>query len=109
MINNKKKTAENFLTTIFQRILTVFTNLNYLNCHPFFELEKPRLWFGEITPIFFSSTLLELHVNVATLNDCLYLLDGRVNQLRTFYVNIAYFNAPWQMTKDMVGCLRSFE
>ncbi|CAF1460558.1 unnamed protein product [Rotaria sordida] len=36
------------------------------------------------------STLLELHVSVTNFSDCLYLLDGRFNQLHTFYVNIAY-------------------
>ncbi|CAF2603442.1 unnamed protein product [Rotaria sp. Silwood2] len=37
----------------------------------------------------FSSTLLKLHVNLENFNDCLYLLNGRFNQLRTFHVNIS--------------------
>ncbi|CAF1542853.1 unnamed protein product [Rotaria magnacalcarata] len=35
-----------------------------------------------------SSTLLKLNVKVQHFNDCLYLFDGRFNQLRTFYVDL---------------------
>jgi hypothetical protein len=37
----------------------------------------------------FSSNLLELHINLEHFTDCLYLLDGRFNQLCTLYVNIS--------------------
>ncbi len=33
-----------------------------------------------------SSTLLELHVTVSDMVECLYILDGRFDQLRIFYV-----------------------
>ena len=39
-------------------------------------------------PSLFSSTLLELHINVYLFDDCLYLLDGRLNQLHTLFVNV---------------------
>jgi hypothetical protein len=38
--------------------------------------------------IFSSSSLTYLCINVETLNDCLYLLDGRLKQLTTFIVRI---------------------
>ncbi|CAF1418615.1 unnamed protein product [Rotaria sordida] len=72
---------------LFIHIFTTFTNLRVLNfdtsenmfeCLSFFELS--------ITVI--SSTLLELHVYLKNFNDCLYLLDGRFNQLRVLHVNI---------------------
>ncbi|CAF3857448.1 unnamed protein product [Rotaria sordida] len=40
-----------------------------------------------------SSNLLELHVHVLNFADCLYLLDGRFNQLHTFHVNISYISS----------------
>jgi hypothetical protein len=46
------------------------------------------LSFENKLPTFLSSTLMELHINMDTLNDCLHLLDGRFNQLRVLYVYI---------------------
>ncbi len=37
------------------------------------------------------------------IEDCLYLLDGRFNQLRTFYVNIE-FSSPSSMLKIIGVC-----
>jgi hypothetical protein len=91
MIDNKEKKSERyFLTSVFRKVLTVFTNLSYLNCHPFVEPHLPRFAFMEDTPTFFSSTLTELHINVFNFDDILYLLDGCLNQLHTFYVNIEF-------------------
>ncbi|CAF4111412.1 unnamed protein product, partial [Adineta steineri] len=44
--------------------------------------------------IFSSSILTELCINVPTFNDCLYLLDGRLNQLNSFTVRIYDVDAP---------------
>ncbi|UJR34349.1 hypothetical protein I4U23_021753 [Adineta vaga] len=41
-------------------------------------------------PFMSSSTLVELHVKVDFFDDCLSLLDGRFDQLRTFYVDVQY-------------------
>ena len=35
-----------------------------------------------------SSIIIELNVNVRTIDDCLRLLDGRFNQMKTFIVNV---------------------
>ncbi len=91
LANKPKETSkENFITSIFTNILTVFTNLRYFKCDRVFELHRSRLWFNETTRPFFSSTLIELHINVLGINECLYLLDGRLNQLQTFYVDIDF-------------------
>ena len=63
----------------------MFRNLKYLN---FDTPVKNRLSFGMTPPSVFSSTLLELHVAVGSDYDCLYLLDGRFDQLHTFHINI---------------------
>jgi hypothetical protein len=37
---------------------------------------------------FRSSTLLNLKINIQSFEDCLYLLDGRFNQLRTLIIDL---------------------
>ncbi|CAF4662173.1 unnamed protein product, partial [Rotaria sp. Silwood2] len=37
---------------------------------------------------------MELHINVDDFTDCLYLLDGRFQQLRTFYIDVRLFTPP---------------
>jgi hypothetical protein len=78
---------QNMCTRVFTRILNLFTNLQYLN----FDLSSNsfrRLSFYVSPPTVISSTLLELHVSLRSFNDCLYLLDGRFNQLRALYVSL---------------------
>ncbi len=43
--------------------------------------------------MFFSSTLVELHVNVHCLDDFLYLLDGRLPQLHTLFVQVVHIDS----------------
>ena len=45
-------------------------------------------YYLKFSPTIFSSTLLELHIKLVKFHDCLYLLDGRFNQLRKFHVDI---------------------
>jgi len=47
-----------------------------------------RVSFDHQSPTFFSSTLVELHINVYRFNDCLYLLAGRLPQLHTLFVKV---------------------
>ncbi|CAF2954961.1 unnamed protein product [Rotaria sp. Silwood2] len=100
---------ENANTFIFTHIFTMFTNLQYLNfassC-----MSYQILSFDLSPPSVFSSNLLELHVNLDRFNDCLYLLDGRFNQLRKLYVNI-YEIIPSRLVidnKEKLSNLRCF-
>ncbi|CAF3965460.1 unnamed protein product, partial [Rotaria sp. Silwood2] len=43
---------------------------------------------------------VELHITVEDFNDCLYLLNGRLSQLRTFYVKIYFFFLPSEVIKE---------
>jgi hypothetical protein len=74
-------------TIIFTNIFKNFSNLKYFNFDPSFTCDQ-LISFNLSPPTVFSSTLLTLHVKVASINDCLYLLDGRFNQLHTLYVYI---------------------
>ncbi|CAF4473033.1 unnamed protein product [Rotaria sp. Silwood2] len=71
---------------IFIRICTRFKNLQCVNFSSSCDYEQ--LTFTSIAPTEFSSNLLELHVVIKTIIDCLCLLDGQFNQLHTFYVTI---------------------
>ncbi|CAF4490261.1 unnamed protein product [Rotaria magnacalcarata] len=66
--------------------MDLFTDFDpsFNNCH--------ILSFGASPPNVFSCTLSKLNVMIDTYSDCLYLLDGRFNQLHTFYVTIRDFS-----------------
>lgn len=67
--------------------METFSNLQCLN-YGHSSISYKRITFNMKSPTFLSSTLLELHVCVNDFNDCLYLLDGRFNQLRAFYIDV---------------------
>ncbi|CAF3705187.1 unnamed protein product [Rotaria sp. Silwood1] len=79
---------------IFTQILLMFKELLYLNFSPFAGSDYHRLTFGVSPPNILSSTLVQLRVVVDYYEDCLYLLDGRFNQLDTIYVTICSSNVP---------------
>ncbi|CAF3424543.1 unnamed protein product [Rotaria sp. Silwood1] len=72
---------------IFNHILTMFTNLQYLNFGRS-SIYDDRLFFCMRRSTVISTNLLELHVSLHIFDDCLYLLDGHFNQLRSFYVDV---------------------
>ncbi|CAF3506245.1 unnamed protein product [Rotaria socialis] len=87
--DGKQKAAENAHKLLFPHILTTFTNLQYLS------FGSSSFWYQQLSfnissPTIISSTLLELYVCLNTFIDCLYLLDGRFNQLCKFYVKIEF-------------------
>ncbi|CAF3422344.1 unnamed protein product [Rotaria sp. Silwood1] len=73
---------------IFNHILTMFTNLQYLNFDRS-SIYDDRLFFCMRRPTVVSTNLLELHVSLHTFDDCLYLLDGHFNQLHSLYVDVS--------------------
>ncbi len=76
---------------IFNRIFTMFNNLEYLNFGRS-SIGDDRLFFCLTLPTVISTNLLELHVCLRLFYDCLDLLDGHFNQLRTLYVNVGVIN-----------------
>ncbi|CAF3888150.1 unnamed protein product [Rotaria sp. Silwood1] len=70
----------------------MFANLQYLDFDSS-SIYSQHLSFDIPPPIFISSTLLELHVNVTFFDDCLYLLDRRFNQLRVLHVKITWIRS----------------
>ncbi|CAF4226427.1 unnamed protein product [Rotaria magnacalcarata] len=72
----------------------MFKKLEYFKFNPFDGSHYDRLTFCESRPNILSSTLLVLRVVVDCYEDCLYLLDGRFNQLNTIYVTICSSKVP---------------
>jgi hypothetical protein len=81
--SNHDRYSMNNLANFFSYIVTMFTNLLHLK----FYQPSSFILFNE-QPSLFSSTLLELHINVYLFDDCLYILDGRLNQLHTLFVHV---------------------
>ena len=49
----------------------------------------PEISFNYSVPSVTSSNLLELHISLGCLMDCLYLFDGRFDKLHTVHINIS--------------------
>ena len=67
----------------------MFTNVIDLKFYQSLYDPESLASFNNQTPKF-SSTLVELHIYVYCFADCLYLLDGCLNQLRTFFVTVRH-------------------
>jgi hypothetical protein len=91
------------VTNIYTRIFILFPNLTHFE----FDLEdtcglspSPR-WHSSSTSCY-SSSIIYLSVKLDNIDDCLYLLDGRLSQLHTFIVEISYINYSSMISKKMV-------
>ncbi|CAF1127106.1 unnamed protein product [Adineta steineri] len=72
---------------MFALILSLCKRLVKLNFYEFYE--RSRICTFEISSMnCTSSTLTELVINIETFDDCLYLLDGRLNCLSKLIINI---------------------
>ncbi|CAF3209517.1 unnamed protein product [Rotaria sp. Silwood2] len=87
-INNNNIT-ELAIINIFNYILTIFNNLISLTLYESSYKNCVRLCFDNPPPsTFCCSTLLKLNIKVQWFEDCLYILDGRFNQLHTLIVDM---------------------
>ncbi|CAF3807757.1 unnamed protein product [Rotaria magnacalcarata] len=77
---------------LFTQIFSMFTDLQCLTFVPY-SIWHNQMIFDISSSTVFSSNLLELHVKLHNFTDCLCLLDGRFNQLRTLDVNIFMINS----------------
>ncbi|CAF4082997.1 unnamed protein product, partial [Rotaria sp. Silwood1] len=83
---------KNINTRVLSHICITFTNLKHLNFRPY--IWEAQQSFIDILPLsVMSSTLLELYITMERFDYCLYLLDGRVNQLRLLHVNIDFISS----------------
>jgi hypothetical protein len=73
--------------SMFTKVLALFTNLRCLKFNPSSSY-RDALYFDITTGTNISSTLLELHVTLRDMEDCLNIFDGRFDQLRILYVTV---------------------
>lgn len=83
--------------------LLFFINLQYLKFLSPLNESMHTLLFDGKPPNIFSSILTELHVHLRSFDDCLYLLDGRLIQLRAFYVKIVSISPPSVVINNKVS------
>lgn len=102
--NKKQISTHDVSRIVFTHVLTTFSNLRYLKIGPSLTWYH-GISFGISPPSLFSSTLLELHVSLISFTDCLYLLDGRFDQLHTLHVNIPKIAASTSTIKNEVNYL----
>jgi hypothetical protein len=77
---------------IFTEILAKFSNLRCLKFNPSSSYRDTLFVYMERGTAI-CSTLLELHVSVTDIRQCLRILDGRFDQLRILYITL-YFISP---------------
>ncbi|CAF3751273.1 unnamed protein product [Rotaria sordida] len=104
--NNDECTYEISLKTyarnFYAPIMAFFENLKHLTIVSSSVYEYPFLLLHNFPPtIYFSTTLTVLNINVFVFDDCLCLLDGRLNQLTTFNVQIHFITSPIYMHYNM--------
>ncbi|CAF0769087.1 unnamed protein product [Adineta steineri] len=86
---------KDYTINVYARIITFFENLKHLNIKGSSITAYPGVLLYDLPSTIFSSSILtKLCINVATFNDCLYLLDGRLNQLNSFTVRVYDVDAP---------------
>ncbi|CAF3308971.1 unnamed protein product [Rotaria socialis] len=90
-IDTKNKTEYCSVTVskIFEIILSLCKNLTSLNFCDMFPIRTNQTsMFYLSSKRHMSSTLIKLKINVASLVDCLYLLDGRLDSLTILIINV---------------------
>ena len=95
---------------IFAPIFSLFTSLTELDCSRRGS-NWSRVRFPPVDPsptIFFSSSIVQLRVDVETLDDCLYLLDGRLPHLQRLFIEIELIG-PSDVVADTKVCRSSQE
>ncbi len=85
--NSAPSSVDDGNVSVFTQIISSFPNLRTLYLSPSL-LWYQSIHFGNTSPTVASTTLVQLHVNLTDFQDCLFLLDGRFNQLGKLHVNI---------------------
>lgn len=94
------------LTDTCARILAICKKLSYLDMNQWIKENCAALSLCDRPPnICFSSHLRTLSINVKIFDDCLCLLDGRLEQLYSFTVNIQFIKRLTTITDSQVCIL----
>ncbi|CAF2096341.1 unnamed protein product [Rotaria magnacalcarata] len=93
---------QNLVVNVVNTIFIIFTNLTCLH----FGLQdaclySPTLLIDFLPTTRFSSNVVHLNISVCDLDDCLYLLDGRLSQLQTFIVEVYMISKTSMLLNNM--------
>ena len=89
ILKNTIEHCSKTVSNIFALILSLCKKLIDLNFCDMFFTRKYSISVSDLSATsYISSTLTKLKINVATFNDCLYLLDGRFDCLSTLIINV---------------------
>jgi hypothetical protein len=88
---NRKKTSWFTMIKVCSRIFSVFINLTHLMFDESSHKYILRLYFDVPSRSFSSSSLLVLNIKAQSFSQCLYILDGRFNQLHTLTLDLVNF------------------
>jgi hypothetical protein len=100
-----------YTENVYAHILNFFEKLEYLTVTGALCDEYPGLILHGLPSNTFSSSILTyLNINVLNFIDCLYLLDGRLKQLRTFIVRFHFMDIDSLLVSNMADLpnLKSF-
>ncbi len=100
-IKNTVEESSRSVSNLLVLILSLCKRLIDLN---FCDLFPTKYWFRVcILPLtsYMSSTLIKLKINVVTLTDCLFLLDGRLDCLSTLIVSVSQISSPFDVERTV--------
>jgi hypothetical protein len=107
---NMMESTQDYTINVYSHILNFFKNLKHFNIIERFSRLYPYLSLRDSpSTTFSSSTLTHLCINVMSLDDCLYLLDGRLKQLTTLIVRINYIDDSSSIIHSMVSLTNDFD
>ena len=97
--------SNNYTIDVCEHILNFFKSLKHLNIIGSVTMSNPCMSLVNLpSNTFHSSILTYLSIDVCNLDDCLYLLDGRLKQLTTLNVRIGYIDSSFSIIHNMVSC-----
>jgi hypothetical protein len=90
-----KASLKTYISNVYEHIIVLFENLKRLSIVESSVNGNPPLLLYYLQPTTcFSSTLTVLCISLFSFDDCLTLLDGRLQQLITFIVNVRHICLP---------------
>lgn len=84
---------------LFENILATFTNLRCLKLNPALSFDNNKSFLSvPVIPSIYS-TLIELHISMVNMEECLNILDECFDQLRILNVTLLEFDEPlaWEI------------
>jgi hypothetical protein len=93
MDKSESVSLSDVVMNVYMRIFNLFTSATHLDFVTKGDFRYPPFSLYDLpSTACFSSTIVHLCIKVLTFEDCLCLLDGRINQLHTFIVEIYYIS-----------------